>query len=278
MPEMCSKIYMIDASWAMRTAWEHFTNYMKTYKNRMELLGPDWRTTITSMLDKTAMASIYNLRQQFHDIRNNTSALGLGREGEVGIMSGSDYEVAIEIDPEEIAGLRWSWFSTFERDLTFGVTIVREIDDMDRLSAAELRSLQIASITKRRDQVLHGLGFQHSKTHAVRLRRVQIVRDHSCCEHRGSYEWESPSSGLILLRWTLPPTSWYSCANMVTIEYNVEVVSKDATILTTLGKVRNDASKKESAMQPTQSDCRHIFRFRNLECQRMRSTTDGSLT
>ena len=42
---------------------------------------------------------------------------------------------------------------------------------------------------------------------------------------------------------------------MVTIEYNVEVVSKDATILTTLGKVRNDASKKESAMQPTQSDC-----------------------
>ena len=141
--------------------------------------------------------------------------------------------------------------------MTFGVTIVREIDDNDRLSADELRSLQIASITKCRDQVLRGLGSRHSKTHAVRLRRIRVVRDHTCCQHRGSYELESPSSGLILLRWTLPATSWCACANMATIEYNVEVVSKDATILTTLGKVRNDTSKKKkkSTMQPTQSDC-----------------------
>ena len=246
MPEMCSKIYMVNASWAMRTVWQHFTNYMKTYKNRMELLGPDWRKDIAQMIDYSAMSSIINIRQQHHVRHNMGGTMSQGTEGEAGIASGGDYEVAIEVNPEVIAGLRWSWTSRFEQSLAFSVTIVREVEDNDNLSPEELRELHVASITTRRDQVLRGLGMDDDEpeSDAVRLRRICILPDYLCCEHHGSYEWESAASGLILLRWTFPPTAWYKCGSDDTIEYNVEVVSKDATIITTLGKARNNASKE----------------------------------
>lgn len=255
MPEMSSKVYMIDASWAMRTVWHHFKNYMKSVKDRMELLGPEWRTTVATLVDSAAMSSLINIRQQHHVRHNVGEIMSQGREGETGIVTGGDYEVAIEIDPEEIAGLRWSWTSRFEQHLAFSVTVVREVEDNDDLSPEELRELHVASITTRRDQVLRSLGSGHvPESSGVDLRRIHIVPEHLCCEHHGSYEWENAASGLILLRWASPPMAWYKCGGDDTIEYNVEVISKDATIITTLGKVRNDASRMRKKQTPSQEN------------------------
>ena len=258
MPELISKIYMVDASWAMKRLWQHFKNYMKSYKSKMELMGPEWRERITSLVDSTAAATILNIKQQHNVMRSVTNAMNQNQEGEAIITSGGEYEVAIEVDPDEIAGVRWSWRSKSLHELNFSVTVVREVEDTDVLSALEMQSLTVSSITKRRDQVLHG-----ARSNTVRVRRIDVLPEHLCEGHHMSYEWKSSSTGLILLRWSSPPVSWWKCNAYDTIEYVVEVVSKDATILTTLGKYRaasSAAAAQRSAgankkPSKTQSDC-----------------------
>ncbi len=177
MPEMAARIYLIDASWAVRSFWRSFAAFMRPYEYKIKVMGSDYQEQLMHLVDHRAFAIITNLRTKHqmsmqngawdhqrvlqadqkaevgdgagdgddedgggahawhHGSSSDSGAVpgsrfdakrgngedgddggdffdslqqqSFNRRGEATLKNGGEYEVAIEIDPDTVAGVSW---------------------------------------------------------------------------------------------------------------------------------------------------------------------------